>query len=275
MARICTVIATSHSPFLFRPLPWWNSVRDARSRAPGAPVDSDAENANKLTRTQAAQAQLKAVFQAAKPDIAVVFGDDQEEQFTLHTMPPLALFVGESFAGYRAVAYEGTPGVPGGRKLLPKTAEHWVQVNAHPQLARFLLQHWMRSGFDPAYMTALPNAEHGMGHAFMRPMSTLTSGRFDVPVVPVLINCFYAPQPSAKRCVAAARAIRAAIEGWPQDLNVAVIGSGGLWHTPGAKDAYIDETFDRAILERLAAGDADGMARYFDDWQPPAEHAQL
>jgi hypothetical protein len=83
-----------------------------------------------------------------------------------------------------------------------------------------------------------------------------------------LVNCFYAPQPSAARCVAAARAIAQAIEAWPEPLKVAVVGSGGLWHTPGAPDAYIDEEFDRTILEGLTRGDADRMAEYFDRWQP-------
>ncbi len=114
-----------------------------------------------------------------------------------------------------------------------------------------------------------------MGHAFMRPICNLSAARFDVPVLPVMVNCFYAPQPTAARCVAAARAIRRTIESWPGDMRVAVIGSGGLWHTPGAVDAYIDEEFDRAILGSLQEGDADRMADYFDRWRPSPERARL
>jgi hypothetical protein len=165
-------------------LPWWNAVRDARPRALGAPIESDAENASKRARTDAALAKLRDVFRGSRPDIAIVFGDDQEEQFTVRNMPALAVFVGDSFAGFREVAYEGVPGNPADRRLLPKTPEHWAQVPAKPELARFLLGELMRSGFDPAFMTALPNEDHGMGHAFMRPMSKLTDGCFDVPWCP-------------------------------------------------------------------------------------------
>jgi len=272
MARICTIIATSHSPFLFKPREWWNSVRDARPRTALNPVDSDEDNASKLMRTRLAMAELRSVFQRARPDVVVVFGDDQEEQFRLTNLPAFAVYAGEDFEGYRELAYAG---VPGSRELLPRSAETWVKVPARPDLARALLAGWQRSGFDPAFMLALPNETHGMGHAFMRPVGNLTGGRFDVPVVPVMVNCFYAPQPTAARCVAAARAIREIIESWPDELRVAVVGSGGLWHTPGAPDAYIDEEFDRAILDGLQKGDADRMADYFDRWRPPAAHAQL
>ena len=59
-----------------------------------------------------------------------------------------------------------------------------------------------------------------------------------------------------------------AIDAWPEDTRVAVIGSGGLWHTPGAEDAYVDEEFDRTVLDALRKGEADRMADYFDRWRP-------
>ncbi len=272
MAHICSVIATSHSPFLFKPQEWWNQVRDARPRTVVNPVDSDADNALKLGRTRTAMSRLREVFQRAKPDVAVVFGDDQEEQFGLRNLPAFAIYAGGDFEGYRELAYAG---VPGSRQLLPRIAENWTRVPARPDLARAVLHEMLRSGFDPAFMLALPNETHGMGHAFMRPIGNLTAGRFDVPVLPVMVNCFYAPQPTAVRCVAAARTIAKAIESWPADIRVAVVGSGGLWHTPGAQDAYIDEEFDRAILEGLQEGDADRMAEYFDRWRPRAELEHL
>lgn len=272
MARICTVIATSHSPFLFKPQDWWNKVRDARPRTTDNPVDSDEENAKKLARARAAMAELSEVFRRARPDVAVVFGDDQEEQFSLTNLPAFAVYAGGDFEGYRELAYAG---VPGSRQLLPRSPETWVKVAARPALARALVSGLQDAGFDPAFMLSLPNEAHGMGHAFMRPMSYLTGGQFDVPVLPVMINCFYAPQPSASRCAVAARALRRTIESWPDNTRVAVIGSGGLWHTPGAQDAYIDETFDHAILEGIKAGAADRLAEYFDRWHPPPERAHL
>lgn len=272
MARISTVIATSHSPFLFEPLEWWNGTRAGRSFAEGVPVDGEAENAQKHARVDAALKKLADVFQAAKPDVMVVFGDDQEEQFDPRNHPAFAVYVGGEFSGYKAVAYQGTKNP---RPLKPKTQEHWTNVATKPPLAKAVLRGMMDVGFDPAFMTSLPNKEFGMGHAFMRPTGRLTEGRFDVPMVPVLVNGLYAPQPSAARCVAAARAVRKIIEAWPEDINVAVVGSGGLWHTPGAPESYLDEEFDQTILDGVRRGDADGMAHYFDHWQPNPERKHL
>lgn len=276
MARISTVIACSHSPFLFRPIQWWNSTRDARPATADGKRDDDEQNASKLRRTEAAFARLREVFVAAQPDVIVIFGDDQEEQFSLRNQPAFAVYVGEAFGGYRELSYQGVPGgTPGQRQLLPKNPDTWVNVATRPNFARAVLTGMQSRGFDPTFMLALPDEVHGIGHAFMRPVSKLTAGRFDVPVLPVMVNCFYAPQPSAARCVQAARAIRSAIEQWPEDLNVAVLGSGGLWHTPGARDSYIDEDFDGEILRLLSLGDADAMANYFDRWQPAESHRHL
>src|SRR5438132_1192866 len=109
--------------------------------------------------------------------------------------------------------------------------------------------------------------EHGIGHAILRPAESLTD--MDVPIVPVLVNCYYAPQPTAARCYEFGKALRKAIEEAPQDLRVAVVGSGGLWHTPGAKSAYLDEDFDHEMLKHLEAGDIKGMAEHFDNYNIP------
>lgn len=273
MAKICTVIATSHSPFLFEPLSWWNKTTAGRSYASGAKVDSEPENEDKFLRVQQGLAKLRDVFQAARPDVVLAFGDDQEEQFDLNNHPSFAVYVGGHFEGYKAVRYAGKLG---SRPFKPKTEEHWARIEAKPELAKTVQYGLMKAGFDPAFMLDLPNKDIGMGHAFMRPMGPLTNGRFDVPMVPVLVNCLYAPQPTAARCVSLARAVRNIVENeWPQHLRVAIMGSGGLWHTPGAPESYLDEDFDREILKRLEVGSADAMASYFDGWTPRPEMKNL
>ncbi len=276
MAKITTVIASSHSPFLFQPVEWWNATNKARpTQMEGAPIDSDEENERKHQRTDAAFAKLAEVFEANKPDVMVVFGDDQKEQFDFRNFPSFGVFVGDQFEGYREVAYEA--GAPGqGRSMKPKTDEHWTKVQNRPDLAKDLLVGLIERDFDPAFMMSLPNEDHGMGHAFMRPTSRITQQKYDVPMVPVLVNCYYSPQPSAARCVKFALAVRDIIENvWPADLKVGIMGSGGLWHIPGQPDSYLDEEFDHAILDFLQAGDTDGMAHYFDTWKPKPEMAHL
>ncbi len=270
MAKITTVVATSHSPFLFQPAELWNKIRDKRPCGEGVPYETEAETLAKHQRTDAAFDKVRDVFQANKPDVLVVFGDDQKEQFDFRNFPAFGVYVGGAFEGYREVAYEG--GVPGGgRQLKPKTAEHWTKVETRPDLAQQVLAGLIHREFDPAFLMSLPNEEHGMGHAFMRPVTRLTNNLFDIPVVPILVNCFYAPQPTGARCAQVARAVRDVIKyDWPADLKVGVLGSGGLWHIPGVPDTYLDEDFDNEILDQVRAGDADEMAYYFDNWKPKA-----
>jgi hypothetical protein len=48
-----------------------------------------------------------------------------------------------------------------------------------------------------------------------------------------------------------------------------------MWHTPGAKDAWLDEEFDQELLTFMAAGDARGMAEHFDAYTiPPGDLSQ-
>jgi 3-O-methylgallate 3,4-dioxygenase len=76
-----------------------------------------------------------------------------------------------------------------------------------------------------------------------------------IPHVPVFVNTFYPPnQPPAHRCYAFGQALGHAIASWPEDINVAVIASGGMTHF------VIDESFDRMVLEAMQEGDVATLA---------------
>jgi len=131
----------------------------------------------------------------------------------------------------------------------------------------------MRRGFDPALCLDSPKPERNIGHAFFRPAESLTD--LTTAIVPIFVNCYYAPQPTAQRCYQLGAAVRDIIAEYPAKLRVAVVGSGGLWHTPRATDAYLDEKFDRTLLGLMTAGDARGMARHFDEYTiPKGDHSQ-
>jgi hypothetical protein len=267
LAVLCSVIAMSHSPFLFVDGEQWGRIRELRSLpgryAPDNPVDPVDQNVAKHARCMSALGELRRQLGAARPDVLIIFGDDQDEQFSLATMPSLAVYAGEEFAGYRISRFEGVP-LPGtARAERPKTSEHWTSVRGHPGLGRHLVTGLVRAGFDPAFMLTLPDQNEGMSHAFMRPLNCLRPA-CDLPVVPVFVNCFYGPQPTAARCYQVGRAVRELVGSWPEDLRVAVIGSGGLWHTPLDPGATIDERFDADILAAVRAGDARAMAAVFD-----------
>ncbi len=252
MATLAGVFNMSHSPFCYMAPERWNEVRASRSLRADVPFDDVETNRAKAARIAAAFATLKARLAAARADVLVVFGDDQLECFDFRNYPAFAIYAGDKFHG--ALANGGSAGVPG-----------------HPQLASALLTGLMRRGFDPAFSLDMPKPDRGIGHAFLRPAESLTD--FTTPIVPVFLNCYYAPQPTALRCHQLGAAAGEIIAELPGTLRVAVVGSGGLWHTPRARDAYLDETFDRAILSAMTAGDARGMARYFDDYRVPAGDA--
>lgn len=267
MSTVVLTCAVSHTPFLYTPPERWEEIRrrraDAGAIAEGVPRDSEEENLRKHERCQAAFEALRERIRAARPDVLVIFGDDQGEQFDFANFPAFSVFLGESFEGYRTLAYDGPPYPGETRVRKPRSPEHWGSVAGHPRLARALLGGLLERGFDPAFSLWLSDPEEGMGHAFLRPLHRLTPD-LDVPAVPVSINCYYAPQPSGRRCAELGRAVREAIEQDGDDLRVAVLGSGGLWHTPTSKDALLDEAFDAAVLDAVRAGDVEAMARVFD-----------
>lgn len=86
-------------------------------------------------------------------------------------------------------------------------------------------------------------------HGVMTPLRWLDPDGL-LPLVPVLQNCMIPPLPALAECYAVGDALArvAARTG----LRLAVVGTGGLSHSPGAPEAgYIDEGFDREFLELL------------------------
>jgi len=254
MAKLVSIVNMAHSPFCYRPPEQWNEVRASRSLRADVPFDDIDVNRTKWTRIQRAFTTLREALSAARPDVIVVFGDDQLECFDFSNYPSFSVYVGPEFQG---TLFSGK----------------MQRVPGHTELAVAVLSGLMRRGFDPAFSMDMPKPERGIGHAFLRPAESLTD--FTIPIVPVLVNCYYAPQPTALRCYQLGRAVREVIDEHPGRLRVAVVGSGGLWHTPAAPDAYLDEEFDGALLRYMQAGDARGMAEHFDGYKvPPGDRSQ-
>lgn len=270
MGCIAGVLCASHSPFLFAELEEWEEGRLTRLRrgglSPDEPVDPPEVNAAKHARCRAAYAALKAYLERVRPDVLLIFGDDQGEQFDFANFPAFALYLGAEFGGFKISPYWGLP-LGGERKPRPKTPEHWTTVKSHPELARGLFRGLVARGFDLAFQNELANPEGGMGHAFMRPTYYLAPN-YDIPIVALSVNCYYGPQPTAHRCYELGRAIREVIEDLPLDLRVAVLGSGGLWHMPNYPLSWLDLEFDRNIVEHVRSGDARALAAYFDSVGP-------
>jgi 3-O-methylgallate 3,4-dioxygenase len=70
------------------------------------------------------------------------------------------------------------------------------------------------------------------------------------PSIPIFVNTFYPPnQPSARRCAQFGRAVVRAVQSWPVDARIALVGSGGLTHF------VINERIDELVLDGIRDGD--------------------
>src|SRR2546430_2952430 len=118
-------------------------------------------------------------------------------------------------------------------------------------LARHLIDELIDGEFDIAASDATPEGEgegHAIGFVHKRIMKDV------VPIVPICINTYYPPnQPTPRRCYKLGQAIRAAVESYPGDARIGIVGSGGLSHF------VVDETLDRAVIDACRRNDAEAL----------------
>jgi Catalytic LigB subunit of aromatic ring-opening dioxygenase len=266
MAEIVLGIGSSHSPMLSTPHEdFAGHVDRDRARVPGfADLAREkgawigAELRPEVTQarhdaTQAAIARLGATLAEAAVDTLVVIGDDQAEWFSADSQPALCIYWGdtvdnlpppvEKMAPSLRRAYWGFYG-DGVNRTFPVDAS----------LGRHLVESLTRDHeFDVAHVRVQPR-HSPFGHAWNFVHQRLMGERIR-PIVPVLLNTYYPPnQPTPRRCYQLGRAIRQAVEAWPERRRVGVVASGGLSHF------VVDEALDRHVLEILAKRDADAVA---------------
>jgi 3-O-methylgallate 3,4-dioxygenase len=251
MAQLVGILHTSHGPLTYSSPDTWDAYRAKRVLRSDVPAETHEEQIEKANRSKAGIAALNAKLLEMNPDVIVIFGDDQKELYGFNNFPTLSVYTGESFTGPE-IETRGRP-------------ELFHTVPGHPGLAIRILRSFLAEGFDPAFSQTDPNPEKGMCHAVMNPLQAFHN--HSIPTVPVLVNAYYPPQITAMRCYQIGRVIRKAIDEYPEEIRVVVIGSGGLWHTPGRPEAFLDEEFDRKCLSYLELGDIREMAEYFDAYR--------
>jgi protocatechuate 4,5-dioxygenase beta chain len=170
-----------------------------------------------------------------KPDVAVMLFNDHGLNFFLDKMPTFA--VGAA-AEYRN-ADEGW-GIP---VLKP--------FQGDPKFSWHLINSLVNDEFDITMCQ-----EMLVDHAFSLPMELLWPKRASWPVrtIPVAINTVQHPLPSAARCWKLGKAIGKAIESYPDDAKVVVVGTGGLSHQlDGERAGFINKEFDLMCLDKLVS----------------------
>ena len=103
--------------------------------------------------------------------------------------------------------------------------------------------------FDMSFFQGKP-----VDHGFLSPLSMLGDERGPWPgeVVPLQVGVLQLPIPSAKRMWKLGNALRRAIESYPEDLNVAIMATGGLSHqVHGERAGFLNESWDHEFLDLL------------------------
>lgn len=91
-------------------------------------------------------------------------------------------------------------------------------------------------------------------HGFLSPLSMLgdSNGPWSGRVVPLQVGVLQLPIPNAKRMWKLGKALRRAVESYPEDLNVAIMATGGLSHqVHGERAGFLNEAWDAEFLELL------------------------
>lgn len=255
MAKIVLGIGTSHSPQLSVRASEWQVLRekdehDRRLDYQGLLRRAKPNLESELTpekfrqRDEACQKAIQTlgdILRKADPDVVVIFGDDQHEQFQDDNMPTFAIYHGKALP---VVTHTGR------NPAAWKSAEErgWVPTAAEYETDQALAEHLVRSLVDAEFDIARCNKlrpEIGVGHAFSFLYRRVLPGG-KLPMVPVMVNTYYPPnQPTPKRCYAFGQAVRKAVESWDSDKRVAIMASGGLSHV------VIDEEIDQMTLDGL------------------------
>ncbi|WP_119288520.1 class III extradiol dioxygenase family protein [Azohydromonas sediminis] len=169
-----------------------------------------------------------------RPDVVVLFYNDHGLNFFLDKMPTFA--VGAAPEYRNADEGWGIPQVP--------------PFGGDEDLSWHLVESLVAAEFDPVVCQ-----EMLVDHAFTLPMALLwPDQRWPVTVVPVCINTVLFPLPSAARCFKLGQTVGRAIEAWPRDANVLVLGTGGLSHQlEGERAGHINKAFDLKFMDSLTA----------------------
>lgn len=169
-----------------------------------------------------------------RPDIAVVIFNDHGNAMFLDRMPTFTVGVAERYAP----ADEGwgprqIPDFEGAEAFSWYFADKLVENHFDPMIAR----------------------EIDVDHGLQVPME-LFFGRpadaWPVKILPIWVNTVQFPIPTPQRCWDMGRILRDAIESYPTDERVVIMGTGGLSHQlQGARAGFLNEAADRDWLATI------------------------
>ena len=205
---------------------------------------------------------------AFKPDFILMWGDDQYENFKEDIIPPFCVLAYERLDFKPFERLRGRPNIWG------EPADKVFSHPGHQQAGRWIARKLLEQGIDMSYAYK-PLHQDGLGHAFANTLLYLDLDRkgFQVPVVPVAVNCYGSsvirfrggssdytkepdpPSPSPRRCFEMGQATARALKDSP--WRVVIMASSSWSHgflTEKNHWMYPDLEADRVLLDHLRAG---------------------
>jgi len=269
MARLAAAFGSSHSVMLTAELDDWLtrfcetdprlqyydregapcSYADVLARAPSnaGELITPAVITGRFEAVQEAMARLKAEIASAGLDALIVVGDDQYELFHDQHMPSIGIYYG---ATIRNAAQPAVPPAEWHRRAQMRRREEGKDAHypCHRALALHLIEGLVEREFDVSAMSGLVGDQFE-GHAYAFVHRRYLNGP-DLPIVPIFLNTYNPPnQPHPRRCLRLGAALKELIAGFPEDLRVGLLASGGLSHF------VVEEDLDRAVIEALRKKD--------------------
>jgi protocatechuate 4,5-dioxygenase beta chain len=168
-----------------------------------------------------------------KPDVVIAIYNDHASAFSVELIPTFAIGCAAEFPP----ADEGW-----GPRPVPV-------VKGHPELASHIATSCILDGFD---LTIANKME--VDHGLTVPLNLMfgSPSAWPCPVIPLAVNVVQYPPPTGQRCYDLGRAIRRAVDSYPEDMRVVVFGTGGMSHQiSGPRAGLINSKFDKAFLDNL------------------------
>ncbi len=186
---------------------------------------------------------LRREIEATDPDALAVISSEHFGNFFNNNMPTYAV----GMADY----YEG-----------PIEDPEWlgiarVRVPGNQELSRRLIENILHDA-EVSF-----SEEWKFDHGMMVPLHHVTPN-YDMPVIPININCQAPPLTPLRRVYEFGQALRKAIDALPE--KIALLGTGGTSHWPCTPDSgKINGAWDQDFLNRWCENDPAALTDYTDE----------
>ncbi len=179
-----------------------------------------------------------------KPQVAINIYNDHGLGFFLDRMPTFAIGAAHEYRNED----EGW-GIP---QLPPFPGD--------PELSWHIIESMVEQEFDITSCQEL-----AVDHGFVVPMQLFWPGAPNNPdmprTVPISANTVQHPIPTLKRAYDFGKALRRALLSYPKDINIVVLGTGGLSHQlDGERAGFINKSFDQMCMEKIVS-DPEALTR--------------